>query len=231
MPVPRSECQVWVLRPRPAVCSSARNTAPSGVSSGCSPARTAPRNATELVESACTQWCRLPEKIVFRTRGASFSGNRNSGFVTNLFPRCRRRRGLAGFHVEINLYFAANHCDGCGFADSIVLPVDGEAAVRAQHLTVTRVERSLHLERQINFLGNAVDGQSTVGHIIIALLFDGLTLEGDLGIFLHVKIIGRTQVLVALGNISVYAGGFDGHIDGGFRDVLIVKENLSVKIC
>src|SRR5258708_18208167 len=103
--------------------------------------------------------------------------------------------------------------------------------MRTHDLASARVDWPLHLERQINVLGDTMDSQSAMGHIVITLLFDGLTLEGDLGKFLHVKIIGRTQVLVALGNISVYAGGFDGHIDGGFRDVLIVKENLSVKIC
>src|SRR4029077_16855484 len=132
---------------------------------------------------------RLPEKMVLRTRGASSSGNRNSGFVTNLFPRGRRRRGLAGFHVEINLYFPANHSDGRRFAYSKVLPVDGEAAVRAQYLAPAGIDRPLHLERQINFLGNAVDSQRAVGHIIIAFLFDGLALEGDLGEFFHVEVV------------------------------------------
>src|SRR5262249_3960932 len=183
MPVPGSECQEWPERPRPAVCSSAMKATPSGT--GSVGHDRAASSASEFVESVRRQQWMLPEKIVFRTSGAMFSGVRGSQLITELFSSGRRRGRRPGLHVQFNLnvvgYNYSAAIERAAPGNSVVHAVDGEAGVGAQNLAARRAQRAVEREWQVHVFGDAADGQRAVGNIAVTLLFHCLALEGDFG--------------------------------------------------
>ena len=62
---------------------------------------------------------------------------------------------------------------------------------------IPRLFKREDAEQQIHILGHAMNGQRPMRDIVIALLFHRLALEGDLREFFRVKIVRRTQIVVA----------------------------------
>src|SRR5579884_127721 len=128
----------------------------------------------------------LPEKMVLRTSGASTSGSNNSGFATFLFP-CRRRSSVR-FNVEIDFYVISDHCSR-GLGDSKILAIDRERGVRSHYFSALATDGPFQFKGKINVLGDAMDSQCAMSHVIIALFFYRFALEGNFRKFLHVKIV------------------------------------------
>ena len=83
------------------------------------------------------------------------------------------------FNVEVDLDVIADHSRR--FGDSKVLAIDGQAGVRAHHFPhLPGIRRAFQFKGQVNILGDSLDRERAMGHIIIALLFHRFALEGDL---------------------------------------------------
>src|SRR4051794_1060106 len=167
--------------------------------------RTAPLHATRLSwwsrpgrndEYCRKRWCCAPKAQAV----PAIDTPRSSRY---LFP-CSRRRHVS-FNVEVYFYVIADHTPT--LRNAIVLAIDSQGGVRAQHFShLAGVRRAFQFKGQVHIFSHALDGERAVGHIVIALFFYGFALEGDLGKFFSVKETGRAQIVVARSVICVDAG-------------------------
>ena len=123
------------------------------------------------------------------------------------------------FNVKIDLYVIADHSSTLGYPK--VLAIDGEAGMCAHHFPrLSSISGAFEFKGQVNIFGNSLDRERAMGHVIIALLFHRLALEGDLRKLLGIKETGGAEIVVARSVVSIDTRRLDGHVHGRFGDVL-----------